>query len=418
MNISFALPLLVTVCGAILLVRLRLFYILHPIKCTRRLLGSLTDRRARASLTLALAGTLGVGNIFGVAAGIMLGGAGSVLWLVVSSLFSMAIKYSECAVCFSLPDTERGGMHRVIAATFTKFGRAAARIYAALCIALALFMGSAVQSNALCDVATASYGLPPVFCALVLAIFLLFGIVGGAEKIEKITEKLVPLTTVIYILLTFGVIFLNIRRLPTVLVSIISDAFSFRSTGGGILAFFSSRALCEGYARGILSNEAGTGTSSLAHTRAHGRGPAEAGLAGICEVFFDTTLLCTLTALAVLCAVPDPSVFDTPMSLISAAVGTLGSMFSFPLAVSIFIFAYSTVICWFYYGGECVSYLFGNSFRVPFAVVFFAFIFIGALMRAEPLVMLTDAIILPMSALTLTTVLRRIDDVDHSLCDM
>lgn len=418
MGISFALPLLVSICGIILLVRLRFFFILHPLRTARVLLRTLSDRRARSSLALALAGTLGVGNIFGVCAGIMLGGAGSVFWLAASSLFSMAIKYAECALSFSSLDSGHGGMHYVIAHTYGKLAVPLSHAYAVLCTLLALFMGSAVQSNALSDVTASAYGVSPIICAIVLGIFLAIGVIGGGEKIEKITAKLIPLTTIIYILLTLSVIFANISRLPEVIKSIFDEAFSLSSAGGGILAFLSSRALSEGYARGILSNEAGVGTSSLAHTRARDRTPAEAGVCGICEVFFDTTLLCTLTALAVLCAVPNFSAFKTPMSLISAAVSTLGDLFTLPLALSILIFAYSTVICWFYYGGECVSYLFSDTARKPYSILFFAFIFIGALMRAEPLISVTDLIIFFMALITLTTIIRRIDEVKKSTLGM
>ena len=416
MNLSLALPLLITICGAVLLVRLRFFFIFHPIRTARLILPTLRDRKTRSSFLLALAGTLGVGNIFGVCAGLMIGGAGSVLWLLVSSVFSMVIKYAECTSVFSSP--VQGGIHRTILTTFSRLGKPLSLMYAALCASLSLFMGSAIQSGAVADIASSSYGIPPLICAFILSFFLLIAVIGGVSKIEKITEKLVPLTTVIYILLAFLVIIANVSRLPSAICRIFTDAFSVRSVGGGTVAFLNTKALYEGFARGILSNEAGSGTSSLAHSRSSGRSAAAAGVSGIFEVFFDTTVLCVLTALAVLCAVPDISAYQTPMSLICAAICSVSELFSLPLLISIFIFAYSTVICWFYYGEECICYLFGDRFRRPFTLIFVVFIFVGASVSSRALISLTDVIIFAMSLITLATVMKNINAVSDTLRDI
>lgn len=408
MEFSYILPILVTLSGIFLLFRLRFFFILHPLRSIKLILSDMKDERSRSALALALAGTLGVGNVFGVCAGLIIGGAGSVFWLFISSFFSMVIKYSECVLSHDSLRCGKGGMHYVVLSVLGGLGGTLSRLYAALCAALALLMGSALQSNAFSDISAAAFDIPPQLPPLILTIFLLFAALGGASKIEKITAKLIPLTTIIYIFLTFGVILVNFSRLPSVVNSIFKSAFSPLSAGGGILAFLSSRPLREGYARGILSNEAGAGTSSLAHTRSGERTAVSAGLCGVAEVFFDTTLLCMLTALAVLCAVDNPSAFSTPMSLISYAVThSLGRAFLAPLLLSIFVFAYSTIICWYYYGGECISYLFGERMRTPFAFLFFIFIPIGARFTSTPLILLTDAALLLMSVLTLLCILIR-----------
>ena len=412
MDISVILPILVLGVGFYLLAVLRFFFIIHPIKTLRTFLNSLKSKDSRRSLSLALAGTLGVGNIFGVAAGIMIGGAGSVFWLFSSSVFAMVIKYAETLLSFdNLSDTS-SGMHRVLIFAFSSKGKALSFIYAALCLALAFLMGSAMQSAALADVAKSSLSLSPIAVALSLTALTVLGVVGGAEKIEKVTEKIIPLTTVIYIIMSFLVIFSRISRLPYMMSLVISSAFSPLAAGGGIIAFFSSAAIKEGFARGILSNEAGCGTSSLAHTRAKKRTPHEAGLFGMCEVFFDTTLLCMLTAIVILISVENPSAYTTPMSLITAAFGSsLGVWSEYLLLLCIFAFAYSTVICWYYYGSECMSYLIGLKGKIVFPLFFFAFLLFGSFIANELLLYLTDIVILLMSLLTLSAIVKKIDRI-------
>ena len=408
MLFSIALPVAVTAVGLILLIRLRFFFVLHPIRTLRGLSHSLSDRDSRRALYLALAGTLGVGNIFGVCTGIIVGGSGSVFWIFVSSIFSAVIKYAECTLSLDSLTDGGGGMHRVFSSVFHGRMRVLSPIYAALCVSLALTMGSAVQSRALSDVAESSLGISPYFCAVVLSISVMIAIFGGGEKIEKITEIIIPLTTVIYILLALSAIIAHIGTLPSVLSAIVSDAFTVRAAGGGALSILTSRALREGYARGVLSNEAGIGTSSLAHSRATSRHPAAAGLSGMCEVLFDTPILCTLTGVAVISASPPEHAYSSPMSLIGYALrSALGRFSDVLLLICVFAFAYSTVICWYYYGSECSRYLIGRAARIPYFLAFFAFIIIGTLADTSFLVYLTDLIILIMSLMTLSLILLR-----------
>ena len=198
MKLSFLLPILVASAGLYLLVRLRFFFICHPIRTMGEFTSALGDRGARRSLCLALAGTLGVGNIFGVAAGIMIGGAGSLFWLFLSSIFAMIIKYAETLLTFDIK-TARGGMAEVIRRVFVKCGDLLAPIYAVMTLALSLFIGSAMQSVAVLDVAEGAFSIHPVIGAVILIILLTPVLIGGARKIENITEIVIPLTTIIYI---------------------------------------------------------------------------------------------------------------------------------------------------------------------------------------------------------------------------
>ena len=407
MNVSLLIPVIVTVLGLFLLIRLRFFFIRHPLGTLRLLTQTLSTPEARGALGLALAGTLGVGNIFGVAAGIMIGGAGSVFWLVISALFAMIIKYAESVLALADRDGAGGGMHRVLKRQFSDMGTVLSCLYAALCLFLSLLMGSAMQSNAVSDVACNNLDISPVTFAVFFVIIVLIGIIGGAEKIEKIASKLIPLATIIYILSAFSIIIINFSSLPDIILSIIRSAFSTEATLGGGVSSACLLAMREGYCRGILSNEAGAGTSAMAHSRADTRTAAEAGVCGMCEVFFDSLLLCPLTALAILCAVPDVSAYTTPMSLVSAAFSlTLGEWSVWLLFLAVAVFAYSTVICWYYYGSECMRYLFGNRSVWVFLALFFVFLILGAVASLPYLLFPTDLILLFMCILTSAAILR------------
>ena len=250
MNITSLLPVLISGTGLFFIIRLRAFFIIHPLRTVRILSGALRERTARRALCLALAGTLGVGNVLGVAVGLMLGGPGMLLWLLISAVFASVIKYSEAALS-TLYGTR--GMIGVIAAS----SRTRASLYAALVLALSLTMGSSLQCISLAASASEAFGIPNPLTALVLAIATLAVVIGGRTKIETATEVVIPIATATYAAITIAVIFINFDSLPTVLSSVIADALTPRAAGGGIFAFFTSTALREGFARGILSNEAG-----------------------------------------------------------------------------------------------------------------------------------------------------------------
>jgi AGCS family alanine or glycine:cation symporter len=204
----------------------------------------------------------------------------------------------------------------------------------------------------------------------------------------------------------FCVIFYNIDRFSTVISSIFLSAFSFKSAAGGITAI----AIKEGFARGILSNEAGVGTSAMAHLRSGRRSPHLAGLFGMCEVFFDTTLLCSLTGLAILLSVDNISAFETPMSLVFKAFSSSLGAISVLLLPIIFAFAYATLICWFYYGVEYCRLYFGVR-REIFLLAFLSFVLLAHLLPSVPLLSITDFVLLFMAILTLAAVVKKVDRI-------
>ena len=389
----FILPLVLSLGGIFLLFKLRFFFIRHPVLTVKEMRRGLRSPESRRALMLALAGTLGVGNIFGIAAGIMIGGAGVVFWVFVSSFFSMILKYAETLLAFDMG--RRGGMGEVVRRTV---GGRAALVYAGLTLALALLMGGAMQSAAFCDIAGLSLGIKAPFSGIILLLLVTPCLIYGADKAEKITGIVIPMTTIIYISMCFCVIFLKIDRFYEVIGEMISSAFSLKGACLGILPI----ALSEGFSRGILSNEAGIGSSATAHIRGSDSDPHRAGLFGILEVFFDTTLLCTLTGLAVLLSVEDISAYHSPMELVNAAfVGCLGELCGHILPLLILSFAYATVICWYLYG---TVYRVGYFRRFPFAILFVICLVFPFENRL--LISLVDLVIFPMAIITLLAIIK------------
>ena len=409
------LPVILTFAGAYMLAKLRFFFILHPIAMLRKTARSVKDLDTAKSLALALAGTLGVGNIFGVCLGIIIGGAGSVFWLIISSIFSSVLKYCEVTLSSdrSLSAVDKKyGMISTLASLKGRGGRGLSYIYAVACLSLSLVMGSALQCGTVSETVSEIFDTPPVIVGIIFAFLVLLSIMRGVKIIEKITLIAMPLSTIVYIIITLSIVVIRIERLPDVISLIFTSAFSRRSGVGAFLGLIFSPAVCEGYSRGILSNEAGCGTSSFAHMRGGILNPASAGLMGIIEVVFDTVILCSLTALAVLTAVPNYASYNEGMSLIVEAVGsTLGDGYLFVLFILVFLFAYSTVVCWYYYGSVSFSYLMRGRFGILFLPFYLIAVFLGSVIDNRLLVALTDASLLVLSACTVYAIIKKSDRV-------
>ena len=409
------LPLLLALVGGYLLIKLRFFFILHPIRTARRGLRAIRDRRTLRSFSLALAGTLGVGNVFGVAIGILVGGAGSLFWLFVSMLFAMVIKYAEVVLTsdnlFHDTDTH-GGFYYVIRMSFSRLGGALSSLYALIILLLSLVMGAALQTDAVTEALAGIVDFPTVFPTFFLAFIILLGIAGGTRRIEKITSVVIPITTIVYIFLTFYIILTHFGELGTVVERMLSSAFSERSIVGGGIGFLTSRPMREGFARGMLSNEAGAGTSAMAHARSGVLSPSTAGLLGIFEVWFDTGLICILTGLSILLIVPDPTILDGGMQLVMYAMGSVyGAVGKYAVLLCVFAFAFATVICWYYYGTEAWSSLFGRRHRYVFLPIFLLFVILGCYLDSYLLVSTTDALMLLATLLTLSAIMKNSDRV-------
>lgn len=409
MSVLSLMPLMVTASGAYFLVRLRFFFFLHPKKCLKMAFENLRGRGAFSSFALALAGTLGIGNIVGVAVGISVGGAGAVFWLMVSSLFSAVIKYCEGSLSVDYGDGK--GMIGVIENSFGRYSRPLSQIYGALILLLSFVMGGALQSASIGQCAYECFGLSSVISAFLITAALLFAVAGGGNNIKKIINIIIPLTTIIYIMLCFCAIIKNFNCIDKALISIFSSAFKVESAGGGIVGFLLSQKVKEGYLRAILSNEAGAGTSSIAHSLNPSSNLSSVGIMGMLEVVFDTVILCGLTAVALLVSVDDFSSYSGVLIVLSGIGGTFGAVSEYLVFVCIFAFAYSTLICWYYYGSFAYQILFLRNGAICFATLFFASVFFGATVKGDVLITVSDAVLFLLSVISLSALMKNSDRI-------
>ncbi len=356
------LPPLILGAGLFLSLKLGFFHLRHPLLVIKSLGG---ENKSRASsiraLCLALAGTLGVGNIAGVASAIAMGGAGAVFWMWVSALFSMILKYGESMLGVKYRQRISEGSREYTGGAFVYMkshgNSVLALIFAILCVVTSISMGSVVQSNAIAVSLEASFNVPSAICGAVLSVLTIFVISSGRGRIAGFTVLAVPVFCLIYILVSLYVIFTNIGQLPGVMYRILSEAFSFESAAGGVMGYSIVRAMRFGVARGILSNEAGSGTSVTAHATSDTNSPCRQGLFGIAEVFIDTIVLCSMTAFVILIA--DNSVSGEPamVTAIRAYSKYIGEIAPGFMSVSVVFFAFATIICWSFYGVEAVRFI-------------------------------------------------------------
>lgn len=386
-------PVMLLGAGVFFLFRLRLFYLRHPLRAVRTVMsrdgsGGISPARA---LSLALAGTLGVGNIVGVASSIALGGYGSVFWMWISAIIAMILKYAEIvlAMLYRKRDKEGryyGGAFYYIRGFFAEHGLARlgavmGGIFALLCILNSATMGAIIQANAASTALKGEFGIPEWLTGVVLCVVCLPITVMGSEGISRITEKLVLIMSVMYVIVSVAVLALYRDRIPMAFGRIFYDAFNARSMGCGFMGFIFTRSFRMGSMRGLMSNEAGGGTAPTAHASSSAENPVKQGLLGIAEVFVDTIILCTLTALVIIIAGDGVLIYSEPMMItLGAYKSLLGRSAGIFICVSVLLFGSATVICWAHYGKEALGY-FGKCRVMPgaFAAVYISLVFFGAI---------------------------------------
>ena len=357
--------------------------------------GALTPFQA---VCTALAATVGTGNIAGVAGAIAIGGPGAVFWMWISALLGMCTKFSEVtlAVHFREKNAEGdlvGGPMYYIKNGLKKQWHWLAYLFAAFGVLTVFGTGNATQVNTITtaiDSALYNYGVISeqnvstlnLVIGIILAVLIGLILLGGIKRIGQVAEKLVPFMAVIYTILAIGVVILNYRNIPTVFASIFKGAFSPASvTGGAVGSFFMS--MKKGVSRGIFSNEAGLGTGSIAHACADTRKPVKQGFFGIFEVFVDTIVICTLTALVILCSGVPVGYGDAAGAelTILGFTSTYGSWVSIFTAIAMCCFAFSTIIGWGLYGTRCVEFLLGTRANRPFMILYALVAIVGATME-------------------------------------
>ncbi|MBE6007200.1 MAG: sodium:alanine symporter family protein [Sarcina sp.] len=371
----------------------------------RQTLGKIFDKKEAEegamtpfqAVCTALAGTVGTGNIAGVAGAIAIGGPGAVFWMWISALLGMCTKYSEVVLAVHFRERNAkgdwvGGPMYFIKNGLSKKWHFLAVLFSIFGTIAVFGTGNATQINTIVTAIDAvfinynileagSLGMVNLVLGVVLALCVGGVLLGGIRRIGSFTEKLVPFMAVFYILLALGVVLMHIGRVPGVFASIFAGAFDPRAFTGGVVGsmFVSMR---RGVSRGIFSNEAGLGTGSIAHATADTGHPVHQGLFGIFEVFTDTIVICTLTAMVILCSGIDivygqAAGADLTISGFTASYGIWVSIFT---AVALICFAFSTTIGWGLYGSRCVEFLFGTRTIRPFLVLYSLVSIVGATM--------------------------------------
>ena len=357
--------------------------------------GALTPFQA---VCTALAATVGTGNVAGVAGAIAIGGPGAVFWMWVSALLGMCTKFAEVTLAVHFRETNAqgdlvGGPMYYIKNGLDKKWHFLAYLFAAFGVLAVFGTGNATQVNTITtaiDSALSSFNVLPadavklvnLIIGVALAIIIALILIGGIKRIGNVTSKLVPFMAIMYIVLALGVIFFHIKSVPAVFASIIEGAFNPASVTGGVVgSFFMS--MKKGVSRGIFSNEAGLGTGSIAHACADTKKPVKQGFFGIFEVFVDTIIICTMTALVILCSgVPvnygEAAGAELTIGGFTAVYGNWVSIFT---AVAMCCFAFSTIIGWGLYGTRCIEFLLGSRSNMPFMVLYSLTAIVGATMN-------------------------------------
>ena len=343
----------------------------------------------------ALAATVGTGNIAGVAGAIAIGGPGAIFWMWVSALFGMCTKFAEVTLAVHFRETNAngelvGGPMYYIKNGLGKKWLWLAYLFAAFGVLTVFGTGNATQVNTITTainsallnyhvITEKAVPMSNLIIGIVIAILIAMILLGGIKRIGQVTEKLVPFMALLYIILGLGVVLLNIQNVPAVFASIFQGAFQPKAvTGGVVMSMFLS--MKKGVSRGIFSNEAGLGTGSIAHACADTRKPVKQGMFGIFEVFTDTIVICTLTALVILCS-NIPVTYGTAAGAELTILGftsTYGNWVSIFTAIAMCCFAFSTALGWGLYGARCIEFLFSEKVIKPFMVVYYLVAILGA----------------------------------------
>ncbi|MEM7742414.1 MAG: alanine/glycine:cation symporter family protein [Pseudomonadota bacterium] len=379
------------------------------------------------ALATALSGTVGLGNIAGVAVAVGIGGPGATFWMILAGLMGMASKFTECTLGVKYrneyPDgTVSGGPMYYLTKGFKERGVPGGGILAILfsifCILGALGGGNMFQANQAHQQISGIVGDFPgwitgiIFAGVVFAV-----IVGGLKSIAKVTEKVVPFMGILYVLTALVIILMNMDKIGWAFGQIFEGAFTGLGVAGGMVG-----ALIQGFKRAAFSNEAGVGSAAIAHSAVRTKEPITEGFVSLLEPFIDTVVICTMTALVIiitgqLIADPDTGLYvlneagsaiatvgDTSgVGLTSAAFGSAFSWFPYILAIAVILFAFSTMISWSYYGLKAWTYLFGEgkAKELVFKVIFCVFVVIGAAANLGPVIDFSDAAIFAMAVVNI-----------------
>ena len=368
------------------------------------------------ALSTAVSGTVGIGNIGGVAIAISIGGPGATFWLIVAGFLGMTTKFIECTAGVLFRRVHENGSisggpmhyleHGFKKHGFKNLGRGLGIFYAAAITIGCLGIGNMFQSNQAFEQFVFLTGYESSFFAdkgwlfgLAISGMVAIVILGGIKSIAKVTSTLVPFMAIFYVIACLIIILFNLDELPSAIQSIFREAFSKSSVAGGMIGV-----MIIGFQRAVFSNEAGLGSSAIAHSAAKVSNPVEEGAVALLEPFIDTIIVCSMTALVIIItgAHTDPSnsqyiLNNQGGALTSSAMGSVISWFPNVLSVAVFLFAFSTMISWSYYGERCWVYLFGDKSSIIYKILFLLFTFLGSIITATNILDFSDLMILGMA---------------------
>ena len=333
-----------------------------------------------SALATALAATVGTGNIVGVSLAIIMGGPGAIFWMWVAAIFGMATKFAEVTLALAYRE-KRGGSFVGGPMYYIEKGlknKNLAKLFALFASVAVFGIGNSTQSNAIAGVLRDNFGVNTIVTGLILSGLAAIVVVGGLATISKVTEKLVPFMSFFYILGSVWIIFLNRANLIPAIESIFVGAFAPMSVAGGVVGLSIKQVMSAGVARGVFTNEAGLGSSPMGHASASTDHPIRQGLWGMTEVFVDTMVICSLTALVILTTGVDRSVGVDARTLVANAFSSTSSIGGLILSLGISLFAFSTILGWAYYGELAISYLLGDGVKKYYRIIYVIFVFVGA----------------------------------------
>ena len=389
---GFILPITLFLVGIIFLFRLRFFYVLKPFSVVKSIICS---RDGFSSLAVALAGTLGIGNIVGVASAILAGGYGSIFWMWISAFLSMGIKYAEVFLGMKYRK-KQGNEHYGGAPYYIKEGVkehhsentafAFGSIFAFLCVLNSFTTGNLVQINAV----SSFLPIPPICFGITFSIFGFLIVKRGIKRISAVSSILIPILSLFYIALCIIILFKNAQGVPLAFEKIFKSAVAFRPAVSGVFGFTIKEAIRYGTSRGLLSNEAGCGTSPSAHASSKNESAHAQACLGVFEVFFDTIVLCSLTALVIIVS-PLKSTSSPLILILSSFEGSLGAFGKWGVIASCILFAFATILTQYFYGLESLKFITKTkNSKLVFLILFFVTTILGSVIPMSLMWQLSD----------------------------
>ena len=388
--------------GILLTVRLSLIQVLHLPRALSLILHAKNrgagDISSFKALCVALAATIGTGNIVGVATAVKVGGPGAIFWMWMAAFFGMATKYAEGLLAVKYRTTDAhgeiaGGPMYYIRRGMGERYRPLAGFFAAATVLVAFFgIGTFPQVNAIVDSVELSFGIPRIGTDLLLTLLIAAITIGGLRSIAEVASRIIPFMAVLYVVISAGVIFVHAGEVPAALALILDSAFTGAAAAGGFAGATVMMAMQNGIARGVFSNESGLGSAPIAAAAAKTKEPAEQGLISMTGTFIDTIIICSMTGLVlVLTGAWQGEAAGAAMTG-AAFTGVYGAVGGALLTVSLALFAFTTILGWNYYGERAVIYLAGTRGVLPYRIVFILLIACGAFLKLEAIWILADIV--------------------------